>query len=903
MSKEVSMQLKQGWHNLTQDDALKKLQSRAAGLNADEVAVRLAEYGPNVLETKKKPSIAMMFLRQFLSPLVYVLIFAALIKFAVGGYLDGIVILSMLLLMAFIGFIQEAKAEKAMEALIQLASPKAKVKRGGDTLIISAKDIVPGDIIILEAGDKVPADARLINASNLKVNESSLTGESMPVDKHTDTLHEDVSIADRKNLVFFGTIVMYGRASAVVISTGMQTEIGKIAHSIQDIKPEKTPLQKSIQRLGNYIIILVLGACVLLIASGLIRGLGWIEIFLLAVAAAVSAIPEGLPAVVTVVLAVGMRLMARRNAIIRRLVAVETLGSTTVICSDKTGTLTLNQMTVKHLYINGQQIKVTGEGYSPKGQFYLGEKIIDPKNEEPLKLFLNISALCNDALLTGEKNCCGIVGDPTEGALLILAAKSGLSKEEQELIFPRIDEIPFQSEKQYMATLHAHRDKRRIYIKGSFEKLISFSKYIFKDNQAIPLEKDELRSIMQASEGMAKNAMRVIAGGYVDITEDSGKITEEDIRGKVVFAGLAGMADPPREDAKEAIKLCKQAGIKVVMVTGDNKVTAESIARQLDLAPGRAISGTELGLISDEDLLEQIEKISVFARIEPLHKLRIVKSFKDRGHIVAMTGDGINDAPALKTANIGIAMGKSGTDVAKEASDMVLTDDNFSSIVAAIEEGRAIFNRLRNVVFFTLSTCFGELLALILSVLFIGKAPLLALQIIWVNLVTGTVMSIPLGLEPKVGDELKHEPRSPKVGIIFPGLLFRIGFLSAMLSVAVFMVFKWAYKTATIEHARTMAFCTMVTFEWFIAFNARSDEHTIWKLGIFKNRWLIFSTVIAIVLQLSVVYIPFIRIPFKTVPLNLGHWLIIILITGTIFILENIRKAIFPKLFSFGKWK
>ncbi|MFH1863419.1 MAG: HAD-IC family P-type ATPase, partial [bacterium] len=465
-----------------------------------------------------------------------------------------------------------------------------------------------------------------------------------------------------------------------------------------------------------------------------------------------------------------------------------------------------------------------------------------------------------------------------------------------------IDEIPFQSEKQYMATLHAHLDKRRIYIKGSVEKLISFSKYIFKDTQAIPLEKDELRSIMQASEGMAKNAMRVIAGGYVDITKDSGKITEEDIRGKVVFAGLAGMADPPREDAKEALKLCKQAGIKVVMVTGDNKVTAESIARQLDLAPGRAISGTELDLISDEDLLEQIEKISVFARIEPLHKLRIVKSFKDRGHIVAMTGDGINDAPALKTANIGIAMGKTGTDVAKEASDMVLTDDNFSSIVAAIEEGRAIFNRLRNVVCFTLSTCFGELLALILSVLFIGKAPLLALQIIWVNLVTGTVMSIPLGLEPKVGDELKHEPRSPKVGIIFPGLLFRIGFLSAMLSVAVFLVFKWAYKTTTIEHARTMAFCTMVTFEWFIAFSARSDEHTIWKLGIFKNRWLIFSTVIAIALQLSVVYVPFIRIPFKTVPLNLGHWLIIISITGTIFILENIRKAFFPKLFSLGKW-
>ncbi|MBU0661750.1 HAD-IC family P-type ATPase, partial [Patescibacteria group bacterium] len=538
------MILKQSWHNLTQDEALKVLESGVAGLSAEEARVRSAKYGLNVLKAKKKPPIILAFLRQFLSPLVYVLLFAALIKFIVGGYLDGVVILCMLLLMAFIGFIQEAKAEKAMEALVQLASPKAKVKRSGDMMVLSAKNIVPGDMIILEAGDKVPADVRLINISNLKVNESSLTGESMPVDKHTDRLHEDVSIADRKNLVFMGTIVTYGRASAVVTSTGMQTEIGKIASSIQDIKPEQTPLQKSIQRLGNYIIILVLGACALLIVSGLIKGLSWMEIFLLAVAAAVSAIPEGLPAVVAVVLAVGMRLMAKRNAIIRRLVAVETLGSTTVICSDKTGTLTLNQMTVKRLYLNGQWIEVTGEGYSPEGKFYLGEKTIDPKDEKSLTLFLEIGVLCNDALLAGEKNCCNIVGDPTEGALLTLARKAGLRKEKQQMASPRIDEIPFQSEKQYMATLHSQGDSRRVYIKGSPEKLLSFSKYILKEGQAVPLEESALLSVVQANEIMAKQAMRVIAGGYVEVSKDTGKITEEDIRGKIVFVGLAGMADP-----------------------------------------------------------------------------------------------------------------------------------------------------------------------------------------------------------------------------------------------------------------------------------------------------------------------------------------------------------------------
>jgi Ca2+-transporting ATPase len=725
----------------------------------------------------------------------------------------------------------------------------------------------------------------------------------MPVDKHSYNLREEVPIADRKNIVHMGTVVTYGRATAVVTSIGMDTEIGKIAAAISEVKPGKTPLQKSISRLSRYILFLVLGTCVLLLIAGLMRGLDQLEIFLLAVAAAVSAIPEGLPAVVTVVLSAGMRLMANRNAVIRKLVAVETLGAATVICSDKTGTLTLNQMTVKQLYVGGQWVQVSGEGYDPRGQFSRNGQPMNPETEERLKLLLQIGALCNDALLTSEKECCNILGDPTEGALVVVAAKAGMDKERMEVTFPRLDEIPFQSEKQYMATLHPKNGSKVVYVKGSAERLLSLSKYILKEDGVVSLEEVDIQDVMEANTRMAKDAMRVIAMAYTDHSTELGELVEEDIRDRLIFVGLAGMTDPPREEAKRAVRLCKQAGIKVVMITGDNKLTAESVARQLDLPPDRAITGVDLQQMTGEELLRQVEHVSVFARIEPLHKLRIVSAFKSRGHIVAMTGDGVNDGPALKTASIGIAMGVTGTDVAKEASDMMLTDDNFASIVSAIEEGRAIFNRLRNVVLFMLSSGLGELLALILSVLFVGKAPLLALQIIWVNLVTGTIMSIPLGLEPKAGDELKQPPRHPKVGLIFPGLLYRITFLAVFLSIGVFLVFRWFYSGASIEEARTVAFCSMVVFEWFVAFNARSDEYTFFRLGILSNRWLMYALLLAILLQLAVVYVPFLQVAFRTVPIGIDKWGIAILPGAAVFILETIRKLVAPKLFSTGKWQ
>ena len=892
------------WHILSSDEALRALNSRRSGLTETEAKVKLLQYGPNELKGKKKTPPILVFLRQFLSPLIYVLLVAVIISAIVGHFIDAGVILGVLLLNAVIGFIQETRAERAMEALIQMAAPKAKVRRDGRVKLVPAREIAPGDIVLLETGDRVPADARLIEASNLKINEAMLTGESMPVDKRTEALPEEVPVAERKNLVYMGTIVTYGRATAMAVRTGMSTEIGKIATAIQEIKPERTPLQKNISKLSRIIIVLFLGVCGLLVIVGMLRGLGWLEMFLLAVAAAVSAIPEGLPAVVTVVLAVGMRIMARRNAIIRKLVAVETLGSATVICSDKTGTLTLNEMTVQRLYVDGQWVEVTGEGYMPWGEFRRDGQRVNPESEQSLALLLRIGALCNDALLTGEDDeCCDIFGDPTEGALLVAAAKAGISKGKLERAFPRLDELPFQSEKQYMATLHPRDGGRVVYVKGAVERLLSLSKYLLKGDEVVPLAEADTQAIMQANIVMAREAMRVIATAYVDLPRDFEELKDQDIRGSLVFVGLAGMADPPRKEVEEAVKLCKQAGIKVVMITGDHKVTAESIAHQLNLPPGEAITSAELQEMSDEELSRQIEDISVFARIEPLHKLRIVNAFKSHGHVVAMTGDGVNDAPALKAADIGIAMGITGTDVAKEGSDMILADDNFTSVVAAVDEGRAIFNRLRNVIFFLLSTNLGELLALLLTIFFIGKAPLLAVQIIWINLVTDTAAAVPLGLEPKVGDELKQPPRHPKVGLIFPGLLLRIGFLATMMGLGVFLIFSWAQSRMSLEEARTVAFCSMVAFEWFKAFTARSDEYTVFKLGVFRNRWLVMSISVAIMLQLAVVYVPFLQVAFSTVPLGIDKWGIALLAGGTLFVIEETRKALFPRLFSLGRWR
>jgi P-type Ca2+ transporter type 2C len=891
------------WYNLNSDESLKKLNSSRSGLSISETQKRIQQYGLNELERKKKVPTIVLFLRQFLSPLVYILLAAASVEFVLGKYLDAFVILIVLFLMAIIGFVQEGRAEKAMDALLQMAAPKTKVRRDGKLQEILSREVVLGDILVLESGDKVPADARLIEVANFTVNEASLTGESMVVNKHTTPIPGVVSIADRKNMIYMGTIVTGGRANAVVVATGMATEMGKIAVALQETKSEKTPLQTSIHRMGNYITVLVLATCVILVGVGIWRGLDILEIFLVAVAAAVAAIPEGLPAVVTVVLAAGMRHMASRNALIRRLVAVETLGSATVICSDKTGTLTMNEMTVRKLYLDRKWIEITGEGYQVDGEFRYDGNTIDPGQDESMMLLLRIGALCNDALLSSDKQCCSIVGDPTEGALLVAAAKAGLNEEMLEETYPRLDEIPFQSELRYMATLHQTDDGKVVYLKGAVEKLLEMSQSILKDGKPVSINKTDRNAILEASDTMAKDAMRVIALAYTKHPGKLAELSEEHIDGQLVLVGLVGMIDPPREDAKNAIELAKNAGIKVVMITGDNKLTAESIAKLLNLPSGEILTGSDIEKMSDEELFERVEKISVIARVEPLLKLRIVNAFKKRGHVVAMTGDGVNDAPALKAADIGVAMGITGTDVAKEASDMVLVDDNFASVIAAVEEGRVIFNRLRNVVMFLLATGMGELLALVLGILFFGMAPLTALQILWVNLVTGTMMAIPLGLEPKVGDELNKPPRHPKVGLLFPGLMLRIGFLAGMLGIGTMMIFNYVESGLHPEEGNTVVFCSIVIFEWLLAFNARSDEYTVFRLKVFRNRWLLISLFVAVLLQLAVVYVPFLQAAFGTFPIGITGWALALLPGAVIFIIETLRKIIKPQLFNRGKWQ
>ncbi len=890
-------------HHLSSEEALRKLKSSRDGLTGPESATRLAHFGPNAIKARNKTPLVVLFLRQLANPLAYILMVAVLVKLFVKGVLDAAVIGAVLVLMAVIGFVQELRAERAMEALKNMVTPRTRARRNAQVTALAATDLVPGDLIVLEAGDRVPVDGRLIEATNLKVNESALTGESMPVEKHTLALTGPVALADRKNMVYTGTVVTNGRATALATATGMQTEMGRIAAAIQNVPQEKTPLQQSVDRFGRVMLFIVPGICVLLTLVGLYRALPPLDIFLMVVAAAVSAVPEGLPAVVTVTLAVGMRAMAKRQAIIRRLVAVETLGSTTVVCSDKTGTLTLNQMTVSRLYASGRFYDVDGTGYDPVGAMRTGGQTVSLQNDVTLERLLRAGALCNDALLTGTPPASSILGDPTEGALVVAAAKAGLRKEQLELAWPRLNEIPFQSERQWMATLHSNSGKRILLVKGAPERVLAMSTDVARNEGSSPLDEGARKAILDAVDHMAGNALRVMALASCDYTGQPGELTEQALRGRLTLLGLAGMSDPPRAEAREAVRQCQEAGIRAVMITGDNPATAAAVARSIGLPDGRPVTGAEVGRMSDAELNDAVRNTAVFARIEPLHKLRIVQAHKQQGEVVAMTGDGVNDAPALETADIGIAMGITGTDVAKEAADMVLADDNFASILSAVEEGRSIFNRLRNVTFFLLTTCFGELLALVLCVFFLGVAPLEPLQILWINLLTGSIMAIPLGLEPRTGIELRQTPRDTRVGLLYPGLLLRSGFLALMLGIGVTLLFAWTLQHYDLREARTAAFSTIVVFEWLVAFNARSDELTIFRLGILRNRPLLLALGIAVLLQLSVIYLPFLSGPFNTVPMHAYEWVMAMTLGVVMFVAETLRKMLAPRLFSLGKWK
>jgi len=898
--------LTSNWHNLGADEAIAKLRSSRSGLSAAEAEDRLRQHGPNELTEKGKRPPILVFLRQFASPLIYILLAAALIEFVVlRKPTDASVILAVVFINAIIGFVQESRAERAMEALKKLAVPYAKVLREGTTGRILSSELVPGDVVALEAGDKIPADARLIEAASLSVDESILTGESVPVDKFTGAMEGEAMVADMGNMVHMGCAVANGRGIAVVTATGMSTEIGKITARMQEVKPPPTPLQRNVARLGRYIGILALGIIGVLIIIGLVREYTFIEMFEFAVPAAVSAIPEGLPVMVTVVLAFGMRRMARRHALIRKLTAVETMGAVTVICSDKTGTLTESEMTLRQMYLGGRTIDITGTGYRPEGQFLENGQELSPLEDRDLRLALRVSAQCNDSTLRLEGDRHQLLGDPTEGAFLVAALKAGLDQKTLQKEQPRVAELPFLSEKRYMATLHASPEGKDggkvVYVKGALDRVLAMCGRVLRNGALEELTPDSIAGIESKNLEMATKALRVMALAYTEDISAPEQLSHDHLRGRLILVGLVGMIDPPRQEAKKAVADCKRAGIKVVMITGDQKATAVAIADELSLPPGEAITGLELEGMSDEELSDRIEKVSVFARVEPLHKLRIVDALKTKGYTVAMTGDGVNDGPALRSADIGIAMGIKGTDVAREASDIVLTDDNFASIVSAVEEGRVIFGNIRRAVFYLLSTNVGELFTWALAIVAGIPLPVVAVQILWINLVTDGVCTIPLGLEPKHSNVLEEPPRRAKEGIVYRGMLARIAFVALFMAAGTFLIFRWELPRVGLDEARTMAFSVMVAFQWFNALNARSDQQSVFRLGLSSNRLLLGGIGLAVLLQMVVIYAPPFRALFHTVPLSANAWGIIVLVAISVFVAEEVRKLAAPRIFAAGK--
>jgi Ca2+-transporting ATPase len=906
------------WHALPPEEALRRLESRPEGLDEAEAERRRERYGANTIRAGRRVSPARIFLAQFTSPLIYILLIAAAISFATGHGLDGWVILAIVILNALIGFFQEYRAERALEALRALAAPKATVLRGGEPVEIEADQLVPGDVLMIAAGDRVPADARVLEAANLQSEEAALTGESTPTRKHTQALAPDASLGERENMLFLGTTVVTGRGHAVVTATGMETEMGAIAREVESGGVTQTPLQRKLAGLGGRLGIAAILLALLLVIVGLTRNLPLEELFFMGVAAAVSFIPEGLPAVVTVVLAVGVQRMVRRHAIIRKLPAVETLGSATFICTDKTGTLTKNEMTVRSVWLRGEEIRVEGEGYAPEGDFRLEGERVEPSDEPGLMLLLRAGALCNDARLREEEGRWSIAGDPTEGALLVAATKAGISRADLSAYYPRVDEIPFDPDERYMATLHAGPEGERwLFVKGAPERVLEMSTCILSNDEgeacpgtglqapggeslrARALTPDMGTRVYEANHALAAEALRVLGFACRHLPSDVDKITPELMGEGLVFLGLAGMIDPPRPEARRSIETARRAGIQVMMITGDHRITARAIAAQLDLLHGDrdVVDGKEIEAMTDEELEARVERIAACARAEPGHKLRIVKALQALGHIVAMTGDGVNDAPALKRADIGVAMGITGTDVAKEASEMILTDDNFASIVGAVEEGRSIFANIRRVVVYLLGTNSGEILTLLAAVIAGYPLPLLPLQLLWINLVTDGAPTVALSQEPPHGRVLDEPPRPTNAPIIARALVFRIAFVALFMAAGTIGTFLWTWVHGDLAQARTVAFATMSVFQLFNIYNTRSLTDSVFRIGLWSNRWVTWGVLFSATLLIAAIHIGFLQTALRTVPLTLGQWGIVVLVSSTVLIAEEIRKWVAPGLF------
>ena len=903
------------WHTLDLEATFVALESSPNGLKVVEAERRLAEFGPNVLETGEKVSKLKILLAQVKNPLVFVLLAAAVISLLAGKTADAVVIGVVIIVNSLIGFFQEYQAEAALEALKAQSAPEAEVVRdcpdmdGCMELRLPTAEIVPGDIILLDAGAKVPADARLIEAANLEVEEAMLTGESLSVRKTIAPLENpDLPIAERTNLIYGGTIVTNGRGRAVVYATGKQTEMGKIATLIQETEKAESPLQKQTLDLGRKLGFFALAASILTVLLGVIRGMGLQEVFLFALASAVSAIPEGLPAVMSITLAVGVNRMAKRNAIIRKLAAVDTLGAATVICTDKTGTLTTNQMTVQQIMADAKTIHVTGAGFTPKGRFERDGKPYDPTATPDVRLALHIGALCNDARLVRHQLESGdykweVHGDPTEGALVVAAAKAGHYKETLDARQPRIDELPFNSKTKFMVTFHRGQEGQVwVYVKGAPETILERCPQIVENAKVRPLQAADRELILAENYRMASEALRVLGLAYQIIAPEEVEAFKEALEygheADLVFVGLVGMMDPPRPEVPEAVERCKRAGIRVMMATGDHKVTGTAIARQVGIlegaAEGRVLTGQELTPLSDAELDAVIQEVAVFARVAPEHKHRIVESLQRLGHVVAMTGDGVNDAPALQAAQIGVAMGITGTDVTKETAEMVLTDDNFTSIVNAVEEGRVVFQNVRKVVKYLVATNFGEILTILSSLLIfpVGKLIFNPVQILWVNLVTDGLLDITIALEPKEGNVMEEPPRKANARVINTEILLNTVYVAIIMALGVLFMFGRASQNGELIRAQTIAFTTLAMFQVFNALNVRSRRQSLFELGPFTNRYLLGAIVISVLLQILATRIPLLQTALGTVPLTWADWGLITLVASSIFFADELRKFV-----------
>lgn len=869
----------ESFFNQSIENVVKELKSDVDnGLTKEEADKRIKEFGENQLKEKETRGILQMFFDQFKDFLILILIAASVISILVGEVKDAVIILAIVILNAVLGVFQENRASNALKALKNMAAPQAKVLREANLEKIPSSDLVPGDIVLLEAGDYIPADLRLIESVNLKIEEAALTGESVPVEKFADEIvDKDAGIGDRVNSAFMSTVVTYGRGKGIVVGTGMNTEIGKVATMLESVGEEQTPLQKKLNQLGKLLGIVCLAICSIIFILGLIRGQEILTIFMTSVSLAVAAIPEGLPTVVTVVLALGMQKMIKRNAIMKTLGAVETLGSTTVICSDKTGTLTQNKMTVVKVFDGEHLWDVSGRGYTTEGEIKNNDN--SQINTSPsLEMLLKGGVLCNDSLIKKGEN--DIIGDPTEGALVVLGAKGGYLKETLLKEMPRIGEIPFDSDRKLMTTYHQQNDDIIMFTKGAPDIVLSKCKYIYLNGEAVEITDEHKKVIAEKNNDFAKEALRVLAISF-KMPEKVNKDTKEE--NDLIFLSLVGMIDPPREEAKKAVSVCKKAGIRVVMITGDHKTTGAAIGKALGIIEKdeEAIDGKEIDALNDEELRKKVKYVNVFSRVSPEHKVRIVKAIKDNGEIAAMTGDGVNDAPALKQADIGIAMGITGTDVAKEAADMILTDDNFASIVDAVEEGRTIFSNIRKFVGFLLSCNIGELLLIFVAMILGFEVPLLPIHLLLINLITDAFPAFALGVEPKEDGIMDQPPRDPKEAIINKKMAIAVGIQSVFLASAALLSFYYALNRFPGENslaiARTYCFITLVVGELLRAYSARSDNKMIFKMRIFSNKYLNLSVLGSLALLFAIVYIPALQLVFSTLPLSFNSLIIALL--------------------------